>query len=119
MENRPPDYASLRFWFTITQYLVTLAVGLYAWINNGLNAKARELKELNRELELFKSKVGGRVTRLETHMTHALSHEDLSAVYDRINDMSEQVAGLSGKMDGVKGAVEMVQAHLLNEHKGS
>ncbi|SCX75609.1 hypothetical protein [Desulfoluna spongiiphila] len=116
MDQHPADYASLRFWFNIVQYLITLAVSLYVWLNSRLNAKARELKELARRLDTAKNQMDGRITRLETDMAHALSHEDLAAVYDRLNDMAEQVAGLSGKMDGVKGTVDMIQAHLLNDH---
>jgi len=101
----------MRFWFDVGQYGLTLAIGVYVWLGNRFNAKTREVKGVQQDV----TAMAERVTKLETNMAHALSHEDLAAVYDRINDVAEEVAGLSGKMDGVKGAVEMIQEYLLNE----
>lgn len=111
MSTQPTDYSALRFWFDAGQYGLTLAIGAYVLLGSRFNAKTREVKGVHQEVSI----IAERVTKLETNMAHALSHEDLAAVYDRINDVAEEVAGLSGKMDGVKGTVEMIQEYLLND----
>lgn len=111
MNDKPVDYSAMRFWFDIGQYVVTIGIGVYVWLGNRLNAKNEEVKRVKKDVITIKE----RVTKLETDMVHTLSHEDLGAVYERINDVAEEVAELSGKMDGVKGGLDMIHEHLLSE----
>ena len=104
----------MRFWFDVGQYVITVGIGIYVWISRRFSAKAEEVNDVKTNV----ATIAERVTRLETDMAHALSHEDLGAVYDRINDVGDQVANISGKMDGVKGAVDMIQEYLLNGNGG-
>lgn len=105
------DYTAMRFWFDVGQYIITIAIGVYVWVGNRVNAKSKEVMCLKQDIGV----INQRVTRLEGEVGHFLSHEDLGSVYDRINDISDQVSNLSGKMDGVKGAMDMIQSHLINE----
>ena len=101
--NPKTDYSAIRFWFDIGQYIIAFLVGFYVWFSNRVNARSEDVE-----------KIGNRLTKLETG---AISQTDLAAVYDRVNGISDQVSNLSGKMDGVKGAVDMIQDHLLNKGK--
>lgn len=94
------DYSALKFWFDAAQYLITVAIAVYVWLSNRVNARSKDVEEM-----------GNRVTKLEVG---SISHTDLGAVYDRINVVSQQMSNMSGTMDGIKGAVDMIQEHLLN-----
>lgn len=113
MADVPTDYAAWRFWFDVGQYVVTLAVAIFVWILNRTNAKSAEVGQLRDSMTTMER----RVTRLETGADHALTHEDLGAVYERINDVGEQVAEVSGSVKGMKGTLDMIQEHLLNGGK--
>lgn len=110
MNTPPVDYSALRFWFAVGQWLTTILVGVYVWISNRTQANADEVKTVEKNVGTLET----RVAKLETDMAHTLSHEDLGAVYERINDVGEDVAELSGKMDSVRGTLDMIQDHLLN-----
>ena len=114
MSVKPPDYSALRFWCDLGQFLITGGIGVWVWLANRLNAKSKEVEKVNTSVVL----ISERVSKLETEKAHSLSHEDLAAVYERINGMAEEVANLAGKMDGVKGAVDMIQEYLLNGNRG-
>ena len=105
------DYTAMRFWFDLGQYLITIAIGVYVWLGNKVNAKSKEVLCVKQDVSV----INERVTRLESEVGHALSLEDLGSVHERINDISDQVANLSGKMDGVKGAMDMIQKHLISD----
>lgn len=109
--NTQSDYSALRFWLDVGQYAIAVGVGIYVWLGNRFSAKTEEVKGVRVDV----AAIANRVTKLESDLSHALCHEDLGSVHDRINDVAEQVAGLSGKMDGVKGAVEMIQEYLLTK----
>ena len=111
MNPKPVDYSAIKFWFGVGQYVLTIGVGLYVWLGNRFKAKTTEVELLKKSL----ATVEGQVSKLETNMAHTLSHEDLGAVYERINDVSDQVSNLSGKMDGVKSGLDMIHDHLLSE----
>ena len=105
------NYTALRFWFDVGQYVVTIAIGVYVWVSGRLSARAGELARARKEM----GRMNERLRKLEIDMDHAIDHEDLRAVHERINAVGDLVANLSGKMDGVKGAVDMIQEHLLSD----
>lgn len=109
MKNQVSDYSALRFWFDVGQYVITLGIGVYVWFVNRMNAKSDEVKEVKKSV----GKIHKRVTTLEAEMKHTLKHEDLGVVYERINDVAEEVSNLSGKMDGVKSGLDMIHEYLL------
>ena len=104
------DFTALRFWFDLGQYLVTVALGFYVWLGNRSRRTATRIDDVREEVDALTR----RVALLESDLAHTPSHEDLGALYNRVNDVAEDMAGLQGKVDGIKGAVEMIHEHLLS-----
>ncbi|BCS94602.1 hypothetical protein DSLASN_02340 [Desulfoluna limicola] len=113
--SKPPDYSALRLWFDVGQFIGTLVVAAYVWVSNRTQANAKEVDGVKK----IAQKLETRVTKLETGMAHVLSHEDLGAVYERINEVAGGVSELSGKMDAVQGSLSMIHEHLLNKSGGT
>jgi len=115
--TKPPDYSALRFWFDVAQCFGTIGVAVYVWLSNRTQTNTHEIEKIRKDV----AKTKDRVTKVETDMVHALSHEDLGAVYERITDVSKDVTTvsndvsvLSGKMDSIQGTLDIIQDHLLN-----
>jgi hypothetical protein len=47
-------------------------------------------------------------------MDGAPTHHDLSKVYDRLNDVAEDLSGVSGQMRALSHQLSMVNSYLLN-----
>lgn len=101
------DYSAWKFWFDLAQYLITIAVALYVWISRRDTARKEDMKSVNEAVVCM----GDRVTKLETG---AVSKDDLGAVYNRINQVGNQVSELTGTVRGIKNSVGMIQEYLLN-----
>ena len=101
------DYPAWKFWFDVVQYLITIIVAVYVWTSNRAHARKKDMDSV-KEVVVG---IGTRVTKLETG---AISKDDLAAVYNRVNAISDQVSNLSGKMDGIGKSVDMIQEYLLN-----
>ncbi len=121
-------YAAYRFWFDIAQFVLTGMIAVYVWISkrDSVNNKRFTVleKDLSTSLDDLEKKVDARmdnhserITKVETECDHAPSHADLGQVYDRINEVSDQVANLTGGMEALKRSVDMIHQHLLNEGK--
>ena len=110
MDSTPIDYAALRFYLDVVQWVSTVGLGIFVWMKNRTQANTNEVKEVKAGMGALEN----RVIKLETAIKAVPSHDDLGAVYERINDVAENVAELSGKMDGVRGGLDMIHDHLLN-----
>lgn len=101
------DYSAWQFWFNVAQWIVTVFVALYVWLSNRGKIQKKDIEDVKETITC----IGTRVTKLETG---AISKDDLTAVYDRVNSTDGTVQKLDGKMDGVIRAVDRIQEHLLN-----
>lgn len=101
------DYRAGQFWFNVVQWIGTIGLGAWVYISNKVKAQKQDIDDVNEAVV----KIDNRVAKLETA---ALSQEDLGKVHDKINQVSDRVSMMCGKMDGIKGAVDMIQDHLLN-----
>lgn len=107
MVSPKTDYTVWRFWFDVGQYVIAFMIAFYVWVSNRAKATDKDMKKVAKTM-------GGIETRVTKLESGSLSHDDLGAVYDRVNGIAEQVSNLDGKMDGVRGAVDMINEHLLS-----
>jgi tetrahydromethanopterin S-methyltransferase subunit G len=56
-----------------------------------------------------------RVAGLEHMASQMPNHDDIGKVYERVNELSEQVGHIAGEMGAMRRAVEMVQGFLLQQ----
>ncbi len=70
-----------------------------------------DLKEADRRLRSVSARLG----KVEAACKTAPNHKDLSAVYEKVNDVSNQVSGLAEGMKSLVGRVDMIFDHLMNK----
>lgn len=101
------DWTAWKFWADAAWYCISACAVVFVAVCNVKKARTKEVTAVKDRAQALET----RVTVLETE---ALSKEELGAVHDRINLISDQVSKMDGKMDGVKGTVDMIQEYLLN-----
>lgn len=106
------DWGEWQFWLTVAMALMNIGVGIYVWFSNRDKARNEDLKEIRTGAKDIET----RVTKLEAG---SISHDDLGQVYDRINEVSDQVSKLNGTMSGVKSSVDMIHEYLLTSNGGN
>ncbi len=105
------DYRAWQFWLAVVVAVEGVVIGIYSWITNKDKAQAKDIKEIKGEIQ----GVENRVTKLEAG---SISHADLSKVYQKINDVGNDVSELNGSIKGLKESVGLIHQHLLNSGGG-
>ena len=117
-----PNYSAWQFWFGVSQYIIALLVAIFVWLRTRDRARVTDINTVkectSKDIEGIKDtissdirSVGTRVTRLEAEI---VSKDDLTSVYEKVNDLSKEVSHLSGIMKKTGNAVDMIHGHLLN-----
>ena len=85
--------------------LLMVANTFFIWRANRSAAKQTEIRDLE-----------SRICRLEVS---SVDHDDLGKVYERINEVSDQVSKLNGTTKSISQGVAMIHQHLLNSTGGN
>lgn len=120
------DYDAWRFWLSLAQAVATALIGIYVWLSNREKVTAGKFEALARDLRAginnLEEKTGNRIGRIDHRLTvvesscnHAITHTDLSAVYERINAVSGQLSNLAGGVSALQNSMTMIHEHLLRE----
>ena len=125
------DYSAWKFWFDVLQLLGTLALGIYVWWSNREKVTARRFATLEREVavrvtaEALKTIEGDRLanckqhdartkklemdlTRIDSNLKHMPSHDDLSRIHSRIDEVHGSVREQTGLVKGIDHQVTMI-----------
>ena len=89
---------------------IVLVNAFFAWVAWTM----RQEFVRRRDCEACREKIGKRLNVVEVSCGASPTHNDLGAVYDRINEVSDQVAGLTGQMAGVSRNLDLIYQHLLS-----
>ena len=88
---------------------------------NKSKANASAINTVRGDMEATYDHLEERVVRcerrqdvFESRMDGAPTHQDLSKVYDRLNDVAEDLSGCSGQMRALSHQLSMVNSYLLN-----
>lgn len=98
-----PDYAALRFWLALLQWLSTGALAVFVWIDRGRNANAEAITKLTDEQQHLES----RLLTVEQALKHVPTHDDITR-------LSNQSAALSAKLDRVTNTLDRIHDYLMN-----
>lgn len=119
------DYGAARFWMDALQFAGLVMLGVYQHISNKSKANSAAINAVRDDLETDYEKLEQRVAlserRLavfENKLEGAPTHQDLSKVYDRLNDVAEDLSGVSGQMRALSHQLSMVNNYLLNNKGG-
>lgn len=104
------DYGAARFWMDFLQVAAILALGVYQHITNKAKANASAIELVKDDYDDLKD----RVAAVEGQLKNAPTHQDISKVYDRLNDVAGDLSGALGQMRGLSHQLSMVNQYLLN-----
>lgn len=116
------DYGAAKFWLSILQLAGLIALGIYTHITSKSKANATTINAVRKDMENVYDHLEERVTRaerrqdvFESKLEGAPTHQDLSRVYERLNDVAEDLSGVSGQMRSLSHQLSMVNTYLLNQ----
>lgn len=119
------DYDAAKFWMGVLQLVALAALFVYTHITSKSKANASAINTVRQDMEGVYGHLEERVSRterrldvFESRIESAPTHQDLSKVYDRLNDVAEDLSGVSGQMRALSHQLSMVNQYLLNQKGG-
>lgn len=107
------DYDALRFWLEIIVLIAVVANTFYTFISNRHKANKTAIDDVNSSV----SDLVSRVDKMEVTLHGSPSHEDLSRMYERMNNVGNKLEKMSGAMEGMATQLSLINEHLLNGGK--
>lgn len=100
----PTNYDALKFWLDVAQWVFTIALMIFVWIDRGRSDNRNLIKQVAERQEVLER----RLLTAEEQMRHLPTHDDFAKV-------QTQVAGLDSKLDRVTNTVDRVHDYLMNK----
>lgn len=120
------DTLTPQFWVSASTLLWNILLGFYVWSVTREQATRTEIKAVRDDLQAMKDNQAlscgnhhARTTTLEERVKNAPTHNDLGAVYDRINMVKGGVDEMSGMLKFVSTQVGLLVKHHMHEGKNS
>lgn len=121
MELPPLDYRAAQFWMNALQFMGLIALFVHTHYVNKSKANASAISTVRTDLEAAHNQLGERMTRcerrqdvLESKLDGVPTHQDLSKVYERLNDVAEDLSGARGQMKALSQQLSLVNQYLLS-----
>ncbi|MEW5683006.1 MAG: DUF2730 family protein [Pseudomonadota bacterium] len=95
------NYAELKFWFDVLQWLVTIGLGFWVWISRA----PRENKQAIAELEARLNKSEAEQEKLQVRLEYLPTKEEL-------HQMGKELSGLASKLDSSAGRMKAIENKL-------
>lgn len=125
MDLASVDYGAARFWMDFLQVAGLIGLGVYQHMTSKSKANTTAINVVREDLEGQHRQLEERVARgerrqdvFESKLDGAPTHQDLSKVYGRLNDVAEDLSGVSGQMRALSHQLSMVNNYLLNNKGG-
>lgn len=120
------DYTVLRFWSDIAQTAATVAVWIYVWLVNRKKAMDRRFSNMAQTVEVRCQACTRRIDELEKEETalqmqvrHMPTHKDIKEMSEKMESVKESMSKLSGRLEGVNRAVDLINEFLINQGAGA
>jgi len=97
------DYGAWKFWLDFAQWLFTLALAVYLWLDRGRRDNRRDIQSIGRR----QVDLDTRLQLLEEQLKRVPSHDDIAR-------LREQYAGLESKLDRVTNTLDRIHDYLMN-----
>ncbi len=98
------DYNELKLWLDLAQWIATILLGLFVWIDK----RRKDNTDKIDQLKLGQEKLNHRLVKVEVHARLAPTHEDITA-------LREQNASTQSKLDRVTNTLDRIHDHLMNK----
>lgn len=97
------DYSKLKFWLDLLQWLFTLGLMVFVWIDRGREKNKGAIEALTNRTESLER----RLLTAEENLRHSPTHEDIAK-------LQSQYAGLESKLDRVTTTLDRIHDYLMN-----
>lgn len=104
--------------FNIAHAMMTGAVGFYVWLVKKAQIGEERLVRMEKKIGSRLDEHDHRLSKVEAACIYSPTHKDLGKIYERINEMSCQVNGMSGAVTALQESVNLIHEHLLNRNGG-
>lgn len=112
------DYKALSFGLQALNTFGLIVVGVYSWISNRHKANASSIEAVKDQVLEDMTKIESRFARVESEIRHLPTHNDMGAVYERVNEVAETLSALQGQLQQMNSGVQMIHQYLLNQNQG-
>ncbi|MDR2221003.1 MAG: hypothetical protein LBE24_10580 [Methylobacillus sp.] len=103
--------------FQVLQFLITGVIGFYVHLvtkDKVTNDKIRAIQETQTRVN---EEHGSRLSRLESEIGGAPTHEHLSDVYEKINEVAVCVSRLKGEMEGMNRTLSLIHETMMEDRR--
>jgi len=111
----PIDYDKWRFFFEVFLFVWNLGLGAYLWNNRRHQVTTDRIDTLETDMGAQMGEMNNRLTRVERDLEHVPDHDDLAAIYERLNGVDKGVSELKGEFAAVRRGVDMIHTFLLEK----
>lgn len=111
------DVSWLRFWLDVLQWVVTCIIGVAMFAMRRHRGTVAVLQSESKGLSSAMQMIDSRLTRLEVQIEHAPSRRDIEQLSQRIQTLHGDLSKLSGGLEGIRRAVDLLNEHLLNRER--
>lgn len=105
------DYGALRFVFDVLQAIALAAVAVYAYLVNRTKANRAAIDRV----DLRVHDLSHRVTSLERDVRHLPNHQDMAALHEKVNLISNHLSTMAGEFSGVRNTLDVIHRIMLDE----
>ena len=97
------DYSAWRFWLDVVQWIFTLGVMVFVWLDRGRSDNKQQITDLEKR----QTAVERDMNTVREQLRHIPTHEDIVGI-------KSELAGLSSALEGVQHSLSMIQQYLLH-----
>lgn len=107
----------MKFGFQVLQFLLTGGIGIYVYLSNKDKVTNDRIGKLEAGLEDKIDGHGERLAKLETHVDGSPTHDHLSEIHEKINQVSKDISALAGEFNGVRNLLGTINSFLMGGGK--
>ena len=107
------DIETLKFGFQVLQFIATGAIGIYVYISNKNRVTNDRISTLENDIDTRLDGQSVRVAKLEEALHHAPTHDDLSKLHEKINDMSACMNRMEGEFKGNTRTLQLIHETMM------
>lgn len=111
------DYKALGFWLQALQALITGMVFVYVWLTNRQKANTAAIDEMRKVFNQELNGLDDRLIRVEKDIEHLPTHDDMAKLHTRINETSEALKHIDGKLEQIDRTTQMINQYLIDKGK--
>lgn len=102
------DIETAKFLFQILQFLLTGGIGIYVYLTAKNRVTNERISVLENDLDTKLDSHGERIASLEASAKGAPTHNDLSAIHEKINKVGGDVREMAGALRGVNDNLQLL-----------